>query len=196
MYFDLLRAQASIADELLSHLRGGHRHFPSGDRTNGTYDTTFYGCFRIEILHGPICQVAIEHVGGDGAFDWSVAESERRYPGPRRRPVDGPILPPSPDEVRYRLEVFDADVDNGRQLLLSTLALDWAEPTPENNDGRDGVIMSGALNLDDGVRAWTTWSPDPTTEPAKHAFFASLVRFVADHGSGSLRDDLVRAIGT
>ncbi len=194
MDFDLLRTNASIADELLGHLRGDRRCFPSGQRTHATYDTTFFGCYRVEIHHGSTCQIAIEHVGGEGAFDWSMAESDRRHPWPKDRREDGPSHPPSVDDVRYRFEVFEADADEGRQLLTSILDLDWAEATPEDNDGRDGVIMSGTLNVDGGVRSWTTWSPEPATEPAKAAYFTDMLRFAAEHGSGSLRDDLLENV--
>jgi len=194
MDFDVLRSSASIAEELLSHLRGERRCFTSGQRAHATYDTTFSGCYRVEIQHGSTCQVAIEHVGGDGVFDWTMAEWDRRRPGLDRRPEDGPHRPPSVDEVSYRFEIFEADVDQGRELLASILGLDWAEPTPENNNGRDGVIMSGALNVDDGVRSWTTWSPDPATEPAKATYFADMARFAAEHGSGSLSDDLTENV--
>lgn len=192
MDFEPLRNRASIAEELLGHLRGRSRLSSDVPLVWATYDTTFTGCYRVEIAVGRHCRLAIEHVGGDGAFDWSIAEDERRRPGSAGRAVDGPVQPPTADEVRYRAEEVEADAVAGRDLIRSLQALDWGEATPEDRRGRDGVVMSGGLVTDAGVRWWTTRSPEPAREPAKAAFFGIVLRFAVEQATGDLADDLAR----
>lgn len=191
MDLDRMSLSTAISEELLGHLRESDRLFSSGPRTRATYDTTFHGCFRVEIDHGPASRVAIEHVGGDGAFDWSMAEFDRRSPSTKHK-WDGPSEPPTQDDVAYRVELFEADPAQSRKLLELVQDLDWGEPTPTSGMGRDGVILSGSLDTEVGARMWTTWSPDPDVEPAKSVFFLRLLKFALDHSSGSIHDDLAR----
>lgn len=196
MDVDLLRLQTSIADELLAHLRGRTRYFDDEVRVHATFDTTFYGCFRVEVATGSRYRVAIEHVGGDPVFDWTVGEFNRRSPATRRRREEPPAPPPpTTDEVRYRVEVVDVDAATGDRLLRSVRSLDWGEPTPDDTNGRDGIVLAGSLRDEAGVRHWVTWSPGPAVEPAKAAFFAELARLAVDHATGDLGDDIRLALG-
>ncbi len=193
MDLDHLRLRSSLAEELLSHLRRGPRLFPDGPRSHAVYDTTFSGCFRVEIDHGSRGRVGIEHVGGDGVFDWHVTELARREPRPDGGgPIDMSV--PPLDGIRYRVEVSDVGRGASRELLATLLTLDWGEPTPESILGRDGVIMAGGLTTEAGARWWTTWSPEPHLEPAKSAFFHRLLDFAVDQAEGELPPELVRAV--
>ena len=191
MDFHRLSLTATITEDLLAHVRDGDHLFPDARRAHATYDTTFFGCFRVEVDLGSICRVAIEHVGGAGAFEWIYSEADRRRPS-TRSPAAELMEPPTQDEVGYRVGVFDADPEQGRLLLEAVQALDWGEPTPEGDSGRDGVVLFGSLTTEAGARTWTTWSPDEAVEPAKNAFFRLLLRFAIDHSSGPITEDLAR----
>ena len=192
MDFDQLNLAANISEDLLARVRQNDRVFPGRPTTHAAYNTTFYGQFRVEIDYGRACRVAIEHVAGDLAFDWCMAEADHRRPPSGRRRAGEPPEPPTRADVEYRIEVFDADPTQGLALLDTAQGLDWGEPTPDSRNGRDGVILYGTLSTDLGVRSWTTWSPDPDVEPAKCVFFQRVLEFAVEHGSGSLRDDLAR----
>ena len=99
---------------------------------------------------------------------------------------------PSRHDVTYRAETFAVDPVHGRRLFESLQALDWGEPTPDSRSGRDGIVVHGSLTTEVGVRTWTSWSPDATSEPAKHHFFDQILRFATTHAPAPLSDDLAR----
>ncbi len=193
MDVELLDISVDIDEELLAHLRGSATVFDRPPRCDALFDTAFNGVFRIDVCGGDEAMLAVEHVG-EGAFDWRMAEFRRRTPGGSSsptQPVD-PVALPARNAVAYRSALIDVDGARVEKLLAAVDALDWSEPTPEPGQSRDGVILRGGLRTMDGMRRWTTWSPEPKLEPAKAAFFHLMWRFALDLGPELLDGDLAR----
>lgn len=197
MEFDLVMVSAAISADLFVIGRGGRPRLldrgPSDAGAIATFTTSFHGHYRVEVVDRLDCRVGIEHVAGDAAFDWTMAELDRRRPRPAAAPGT-PMASPAPDDLDYRCEVVEVDPEPVRALLATLAVLDWSEPTPDGSGGRDGVVLSGELVTADGARTWVTWSPDPTVEPAKDSFFRSLASFAAERASRDLRRDLELAL--
>jgi hypothetical protein len=139
----------------------------------GSGERAFRGLFKPS-FHSDVC-ITVDVTPGGGDIELVVLSPEARLKALHTIGINMGVdpeafmSPPPPWTARAALDPASA-----ARFVATIDALDRAELGAPPPRGCDGMSLTGEIADANGVARFSAWSPERTTEPAQHAFFAGL----------------------